>query len=78
MNVAARMIYLVDSGDMNVAARMIYLVDLDDMNVAARMNCVTSVIKLQLRGLVLTSNLKTLDYLRFWQDEPCYNLFRLP
>ncbi|PWH18847.1 MAG: hypothetical protein DDG59_04950 [Anaerolineae bacterium] len=30
---------------MNVAARMIYLVDLGDMNVAARMNCVTSVIK---------------------------------
>ncbi|PWH14835.1 MAG: hypothetical protein DDG59_12160 [Anaerolineae bacterium] len=37
MNVAARMIYLVDSGDMNVAARMIYLVDLGDMNVTARM-----------------------------------------
>jgi hypothetical protein len=45
MNVAARMIYLVVSGDMNVAARMIYLVVSGDMNVAARMNCVTSVIK---------------------------------
>jgi hypothetical protein len=34
MNVAARMIYLVVSGDMNVTARMIYLVDSGDMNVA--------------------------------------------